>query len=453
RESNKSGALMDKEFLERNSLLTDLFNISHIRAVYNLFMVTFILLFLNTIACDIMESGRIRVGTNTIRIGFAKFPTCIYIWSFMQVSTFGLYAAFTLWMYRRQQFLPKSFLQKLWDYSWLSIFILYQILFIIFPIKAMLGANLPICCRLIVLMEQVRNFSNLHAFVRSVAPRFLSYKSHSEISPSNEPKFSHYLYFLFAPTLVYRDKYLSLFEIIFFFFRTERVRWMVVIRNLVEFGLTIFYLTFIWESLVSPVYCIFGTQYLDQMWFIKNIIKTNISGILYLVTINYLLFHTWMNAWAEMLQFADRQFYKDWWNSTTYHMFFRTWNVIVHDWLYTYIYRDMYEIVVPYNRMLSATTVFFISAIVHEYIVTFALDFFYPVMFTLFITFGFPMFLIRKTVTSNLLMWSTLSLGSGLIFSLQTIEFYARQNCSPHPNYYVDLFIPRSWNCQEQLIS
>jgi len=144
---------------------------------------------------------------------------------------------------------------------------------------------------------------------------------------------------------------------------------------------------------------------------------------------------------------------QDWWNSTTYHMFFRTWNVIVHDWLYTYIYRDMYEIVMPYNRVLSATTVFFISAIVHEYIVTFALDFFYPVMFTLFITFGFPMFLIRKTVTSNLLMWSTLSLGSGLIFSLQTIEFYARQNCSPHPNYYVDLFIPRSWNCQEQLIS
>ncbi|XP_018359456.1 PREDICTED: uncharacterized protein LOC108758808, partial [Trachymyrmex cornetzi] len=106
-ESNKNGVLMDKEFLERNSLHTDLFNIPHIRTVYNQFMLTFILLFLNTIACDIMESGTIRVGTNTIRTGFAKFLTCIYIWSFMQISTFGVYVAFTLWAYRRQQFLPK----------------------------------------------------------------------------------------------------------------------------------------------------------------------------------------------------------------------------------------------------------------------------------------------------------------------------------------------------------
>ncbi|KYN18892.1 Sterol O-acyltransferase 2 [Trachymyrmex cornetzi] len=138
---------------------------------------------------------------------------------------------------------------------------------------------------------------------------------------------------------------------------------------------------------------------------------------------------------------------QDWWNSTTFHMFFRTWNVVVHDWLYTYVYRDIYEIVAPYNRVLSATAVFFISAIVHEYIFAFALGFFYPVLFTLFITIGFPMFFIRKTVTSNLLIWLILSLVSGITFSLQAIEFYARQNCSPHSNYYLDLFIPRSWNC------
>ncbi|XP_011062273.1 PREDICTED: sterol O-acyltransferase 1-like isoform X1 [Acromyrmex echinatior] len=305
-------------------------------------------------------------------------------------------------------------LQKLWDYSWLSIFILYQILFIIFSIKAMLGANLAMCCRMIVVMEQVRMIMKSYAFVRSVAPRFLSYKPHSETPPPNEPKFSQYLYFFFAPTLVYRDEYP----------RTERVRWMVVIRNLVEFALTIFYLTFIWESLVSPIYRVFGTQYLDRMWLVKNIIKTSISGILYLATSNYLLLHTWMNAWAEMLQFADRLFYKDWWNSTTYHMYFRTWNVIVYDWLYTYIYKDMYEIVVPY-RMLSATTVFFTSAIVHEYIFAFAFGFFYPVLFILFIT-GFFIFFVRKTINNNLLIWLTLSLGTSILFSLQTIEFYAR---------------------------
>ena len=46
-----------------------------------------------------------------------------------------------------------------------------------------------------------------HAFVRSAAPRFLSYKPHTETPRPNCPKFSQYLYFLFAPTLVYRDEY------------------------------------------------------------------------------------------------------------------------------------------------------------------------------------------------------------------------------------------------------
>ncbi|XP_018399382.1 PREDICTED: sterol O-acyltransferase 1-like [Cyphomyrmex costatus] len=435
--SSKKDALSNKEFIERNSLLTDLFKISHIRTVYNLFMMSFILFLLNTIACDIIEFGTIRVGTNTLRNGFAKFTSCIFIWLFMQASTLGVYAAFILWAYRRFRFLPKSSIRKLWDYSWLAIFILYQILFIIFSLKAMLSMNLFICCRMIIIMEQIRMVMKSYAFVRSAAPRFLSYKPHSETPPPSRPKFSQYLYFLFAPTLVYRNEYP----------RTKRVRWMVVIRNFIEFGLSIFYLTFILENQVMPIYRVFGTQYLDWRWFVKNTIKLNIPGIISLMTINYLLLHTWMNAWAEMLQFADRMFYKDWWNSTTYHVFFRTWNVIVHDWLYMYIYKDLYEIVLS-HRMLSATAVFFTSAVVHEYILAFAFGFFYPVVFTLFSTVGFPMFFVRKT--SNLLMWITLSLGTGIIFSLLTIEVYARQNCPPHPDYFLDLFIPRSWSCQEK---
>jgi hypothetical protein len=48
-----------------------------------------------------------------------------------------------------------------------------------------------------------------YAFVRSNTPRALAYKPHKsddkEISVC--PDFSKYLYFLFVPTLVYRDSY------------------------------------------------------------------------------------------------------------------------------------------------------------------------------------------------------------------------------------------------------
>ena len=444
RHSSKEGALPDKEFLARNSILDDLFaQITHIRTVYNLFMVTFLLFFLSTAASDIMESGTLMFGTVTIRKAFAKFPACLYIWSLMQISTLGVYLPFNLWSYQRLQFSPKSLIRKLWDYNWLTIYISYQVFFILFPIKAMLNEDLGTACSLIILLEQMRLMMKSHAFVRSVAPRFISYKPHSEVPQPSGPGFSQYLYFLFAPTLVYRDKYP----------RTDTIRWRVVIKNLIEVGLVIFYLAFILERLVGPTFEIFGTQYVEPKWVLKNVIEASIPGILFFISGNYLLLHAWMNAWAEMLQFADRLFYKDWWNSTTYRTYYRTWNVVVHDWLYTYIYKDMYEIVVPRNKMLATLAVFLISAAFHEYVLAFAFRFFYPVMFVMFGGFGFCFIFIGKLATSNVLMWFSFCLGNGIMFSSYTMEYYARLNCPSYSNYYLDLLAPRSWVCQTQFVA
>ena len=42
---------------------------------------------------------------------------------------------------------------------------------------------------------------------------------------------------------------------------------------------------------------------------------------------------------------------QDWWNSTSYADYYRTWNVVVHDWLYAYIYKDvlMVSSIISYN--------------------------------------------------------------------------------------------------------
>lgn len=85
---------------------------------------------------------------------------------------------------------------------------------------------------------------------------------------------------------------------------------MLVIRNFIEVGLAIFYLALIAERFVLPLYHEFGSQHLERKWFVKNIIDSTIPGILYFITGQYLLLHAWLNAWAEMLQFADRLFYK-----------------------------------------------------------------------------------------------------------------------------------------------
>ncbi|XP_025271408.1 sterol O-acyltransferase 1 isoform X1 [Camponotus floridanus] len=442
RQSDKEGALPDKEFLARNSLLTDLFEITHIRTVYNLFIVIFLLLFLNTIAYDIMESGTLTCGIVIISKAFAKFPASLYIWSLMQISTLAVYVPFNLWSHQRLQFSPKSLYRKLWDYGWLTIFISYQVLFLILPPRVTLNEDLGIACRLAIFLEQTRMMMKSHAFVRSVAPRFISYKPHSDVSKPNGPGFSQYLYFLFAPTLVYRDEYP----------RTDAIRWIVVVKNFMEVVLVIFYFAFIMERLVLPVFHIFGTQYLEPKWIVKSIIEASVPGILLCISANYLLLHSWMNAWAEMLQFADRLFYKDWWNSTSYRTYYRTWNVVVHDWLYTYIYKDIYEILMPRNKTLATLIVFLVSAIFHEYTIALGFGFFYPMMFFMFAGVGLSLFFVGRIVASNVVVWLSFCIGNGIMLSTYAMEYYARLNCPPYSNYYLDLFAPRSWTCQAQFI-
>lgn len=42
----------------------------------------------------------------------------------------------------------------------------------------------------------------------------------------------------------------------------------------------------------------------------------------------YSLFHCMLNFMAEITYFGDRQFYKDWWNSSYIDEYWRTWNLV-----------------------------------------------------------------------------------------------------------------------------
>lgn len=45
-----------------------------------------------------------------------------------------------------------------------------------------------------------------------------------------------------------------------------------------------------------------------------------------------------------LFQYCPLVSLQDWWNSNSYADYYRTWNVVVHDWLYAYIYKDLYRV-------------------------------------------------------------------------------------------------------------
>lgn len=75
--------------------------------------------------------------------------------------------------------------------------------------------------------------------------------------------------------------------------------------------------------------------------------------------------------------------FQDWWNSSSFAEYYKTWNVVVHDWLYAFVYKDATEMLTN-RKTVSTWMVFLISALFHEYILALTFKFCYPVLFVVF---------------------------------------------------------------------
>jgi sterol O-acyltransferase len=396
--------LPEKQFQPRNALLTDLFEIKHIKTIYHIFIVIFNLLLLNVFVSDFADTGSINIGLRPILTGFGGIEYGLMIWAAMQLTIFAIYPVFKVWSIISKKYFSKSgFLTTVWHTFGVSSVICYQIAFVVIFTKAVVYFDMAQASSVAVLMELVRFLMKSHAFIRTNVPRVLNSKNKLKVddfeweSPSSNnnksekivangssrvndkrqfPSFGQYCYFLFAPTLVYRDEYP----------RTKQIRWKFVAKNYGEVVAIIFIYSLVSERIMYPVYNQFGTKYYETgvKELMASVFNNMLPGLLCFLCGFYCILHSWMNAAAEMLRFADRKFYSDWWNSTNFSVYYRTWNIIVHDWLYLYVYKDLYEYVTGRNQVLSQLLVFSLSAIFHEYILAFTFKFCYPILFVLF---------------------------------------------------------------------
>ncbi|KXJ84253.1 hypothetical protein RP20_CCG018882 [Aedes albopictus] len=444
RKRRSDGKLPDKVFVARNSLLTDLFEVKHIKTIYHIFLVILIIMFLNTVVHDFVDRGTINLGLRPIVAGFGKFHFSLALWACMQLAVLCVYPAFSCWARGRNIF-TNSQKRKIWDIGAIFGAIMFQCSFVTLVIKAVLQLDLPPASSVAVLMEMTRFVMKVHAFVRSNIPRALKFtsKNSSEDKPQHAkpvPPFGKFLYFLFAPTLVYRDEYP----------RTKRIRWSVVFRHMLEVIGVIFYISFIFERFLTPLFDRFGGAEISSGKFVLALFGCVMPGSLSFLCGFYCLLHAWHNASSELLRFADRMFYRDWWNASSFAEYIRSWNVVVHDWLYTYIYKDSVEHLFKNCRWLATVLVFTASAVFHEVILAFAFRFFYPVMFVQFEFMGLLLMFLTRNLSKdagNVLLWFMLCIGNGIQLSLYNMEYYARRNCPVSGESLIDYMVPVSWSC------
>ena len=173
-------------------------------------------------------------------------------------------------------------------------------------------------------------------------------------------------YFIFVPTLCYELN----------FPRSQRIRKRFLIRRCIEMVFLLQIMLGLVQQWIFPT--IFNSiGPLTQMNYPKmfeRLLKLAIPNHIIWLIAFYWMFHSCLNICAEILRFADREFYRDWWNSCSVQYFWANWNIPVHKWCLRHLYKPLLSY--GWTKMQASTAVFFVSAFFHEYLVSVPLNMF-----------------------------------------------------------------------------
>lgn len=256
-----------KLFVSRRSLLDELFEVNHIRTIYHMFIAVLILFILSTLVVDFIDEGRLVLDFNLLVYAFGKIPLVVCTWICMFLSALLVpFTMFHLWSHSQS---GSHGYPRMYSLLFASLYLLYQGLGLGFlPMYVVVTNSLPPASCFIVILEQVRLMMKAHSFVRENAPRVLSWAKDKTSSGPVVPQISQYLYFLFAPTLIYRDKYP----------RNPVIRWGYVATKLLQVLGSLFYAYYVFVRLCIPQFHSISLQLFDLRAMVLCVFNSILPG-------------------------------------------------------------------------------------------------------------------------------------------------------------------------------
>lgn len=152
------------------------------------------------------------------------------------------------------------------------------------------------------------------------------------------------------PTLVYELE----------FPRTNKIRPLYVFEKTVATFGTFALLYTTTETFILPY-----TNPGPEQSFARTLLDLALPFMLAYLLLFYIIFECICNGFAELSYFADRGFYEDWWNSTSWDEFSRKWNKPVHNFLLRHVYASTITSY-QFSRSRAMFVTFLLSAAAHE---------------------------------------------------------------------------------------
>ncbi|CAN8071521.1 unnamed protein product [Agarophyton chilense] len=225
------------------------------------------------------------------------------------------------------------------------------------------------------------------------------------------------VYYAIAPVLVYETSYPRTHTV-----RVRYVGWysiQMVVCFLVQYVLVMQFCVPIWRL---------GRGTDDEPRLLWYMVKLALPCFFVWLLMFFEFFHCALNVIAEVTRFADRQFYRAWWNATTLHAFWREWNVLVHEWCLRHLYVEgvrRHKV----GRSTAALGTFLLSAILHEYVAFCGFRMLRPYVFVGMLA-QLPLMRLSQRLgarrSGNVLMWSMLFVGQCSMGMLYVRDYLRR---------------------------
>jgi hypothetical protein len=231
----------------------------------------------------------------------------------------------------------------------------------------------------------------------------------------------NFLYFYFSPTLIYRDAYPKL----------KYINTRNVIINFLNSLLGFLFNYFIVDMMLIP-FINGNLNYLKP----ENILLTFINFVIFSILILFVLFfglcHSFFNLFADVLVFADKNFYGDFWNAKTPKEFVSKIIIIINEFFEYYTTFIMKKYSNLGDTFIAWINFIFLSLVI-EFIAFYSMGYFFPVTTLLMILSRvvsglFECLKITNHSISIFFTWMFVTFGCGVLVFISLTAYYIQND-------------------------
>lgn len=233
---------------------------------------------------------------------------------------------------------------------------------VLYPLTAFPSSILPVhISTMLLVLKKTKDQAPLTIMSYLIIAIAFQLKVHSYTMESRARTFNNYIFHLVSPYIVYKENPPRTREI------NYRALWEKVTGTVFCWLLA----HLILEHYMLPKLKLIRTVSLPDL--VLDIFPSIVLPTIFAYIVLFLLmFEFWLGALAEALKLEERQFFSDWWNSSSFDEFSRKWNIPIHLFIKKHVYKVMLERF-KWTRGSSYFTCFVISAMLHEFVMWAAL--------------------------------------------------------------------------------